>query len=138
KNSTSGGSFGIGKHAPFACSNLRTVFYGTLDTEGKVAFQGVAKLITHLDDNGNPRQGTGFFGEIEFLQPIKGKEQIETIFHRNEIGTDVFVAGFEQNEEWKSEIIKSVLESFFVAIYEGKLEVIVEEEHLRADNIESY
>src|ERR1019366_54418 len=35
------GSFGIGKHAPFACSDLRTVFYGTKDDAGATAFQGV-------------------------------------------------------------------------------------------------
>lgn len=34
KVALAGGSFGIGKNAPFACSELRTVFYGTKDVEG--------------------------------------------------------------------------------------------------------
>jgi len=42
------GSFGIGKHATYACSDLRTVFYGTLDTAAMTAVQGAAKLVTHL------------------------------------------------------------------------------------------
>jgi hypothetical protein len=41
KNAGKLGSFGIGKHAPFACSDLRTVFYGTKDKNGATAFQGV-------------------------------------------------------------------------------------------------
>ena len=32
KSGSNGGSFGIGKYAPFACSMLRTVFYSTNET----------------------------------------------------------------------------------------------------------
>ena len=41
KSGGAGGSFGIGKFAPYACSVLRTVFYSTSDTEGICAAQGV-------------------------------------------------------------------------------------------------
>ena len=41
-----GGSFGIGKNAPFAASYLRTVFYSTLTADG-CAFQGVSTLASH-------------------------------------------------------------------------------------------
>ena len=34
KGDDAGGSFGIGKSAPFACSDLRTVFYATQDVNG--------------------------------------------------------------------------------------------------------
>lgn len=44
KSSSSGGSFGIGKFAPFACSSFRTVFYSTIDCEGHTAYQGVSRL----------------------------------------------------------------------------------------------
>lgn len=40
KGGSSGGSFGIGKSAPFACSKLRTVFYATRDINRLEAFQG--------------------------------------------------------------------------------------------------
>lgn len=46
KGGTSGGSFGIGKSAPFACSDLRTVFYSTIDNQGLKAFQGIARLVS--------------------------------------------------------------------------------------------
>src|SRR2546425_8036872 len=52
-----GGSFGIGKHAPFACSDLRTVLYGTKDMTGTFAFQGVSKLVTHVNGKGESTQG---------------------------------------------------------------------------------
>lgn len=40
KKGTAGGSFGIGKFAPFACSDFFTVFYSTKDCENKCAYQG--------------------------------------------------------------------------------------------------
>jgi len=125
KSSQSGGSFGIGKHAPFACSDLRTVFYCTYDKNGVFAFQGVSKLVTHKAQNGEPTQGTGYFGLKEKNSPILESSELNSFFHRSRVGTDVFVAGFHAEEGWESKIIKSVLDNFFVAIIEQKLVVKV-------------
>ena len=46
KKGPAGGSFGIGKFAPFACSDLFTVFYNTYDIEDECAYQGVSRLVT--------------------------------------------------------------------------------------------
>ncbi|WP_416720815.1 hypothetical protein [Bacillus subtilis] len=125
KEETSGGAFGIGKHAPFVCSNLKVVFYNTMDLEGKKAFQGVAKLITFTGEDGEPHQATGFYGETDKIQPVKDMNLIDNIFVREETGTDLFVAGFEYRDTWEDEIIEAVISSFFVAIYENALEVKV-------------
>lgn len=125
KSETSGGAFGIGKHAPFVCSKLKAVFYSTKDLDGKSAFQGVAKLVTFLDEDGEPRQATGFYGENHKIQPVKDISLIPEIFRRSEVGTDVFVAGFDYRDTWQEEITEAVISSFFVAIHEGQLEVKV-------------
>lgn len=44
KQGGKGGSFGIGKNAPFATSAFRTVYYSTYDIDQVTAVQGVAKL----------------------------------------------------------------------------------------------
>ena len=49
KNDDAGGSFGIGKSSPFSASNLRTVFYSTLDKYGYSSCIGVASLISFID-----------------------------------------------------------------------------------------
>lgn len=120
-----GGSFGIGKHAPFACSGLRTVFYSTKDIEGKFAFQGVAKLVTHTDATASDTQGTGYFGVSKTNSPIKDPEQLPEFFRRSQVGTDLFVFGFDAGNDWEEKIIRSVLENFFVAIHQRKLIVAV-------------
>ncbi|MFB5762929.1 hypothetical protein [Paenibacillus medicaginis] len=134
KDSTAGGSFGIGKHAPFACSNLRTVFYSTKDVSGIEAFQGVAKLVTHHNSQGEPTQGTGYYGRIERNDPVLNQE-INAFFRREEVGTDIFIAGFNAEEDWEKKVIRSVLESFFVAIIDQKLIVKVGEIEINAETL---
>ncbi|MEC0207674.1 hypothetical protein P4H70_01815 [Paenibacillus ehimensis] len=136
KDSQSGGSFGIGKHAPFACSNLRTVFYGTKEVDtGTEAFQGVAKLVTHLNENDEPTQGTGYFGMIEKNRPITETAEINELFRRSDVGTDIYIAGFNEKSEWEDEIIKSVLENFFIAILNEKLIVKVADTTINANSL---
>ncbi|MBO8161844.1 MAG: hypothetical protein H0Z24_09460 [Thermosipho sp. (in: Bacteria)] len=126
KSPGAGGSYGIGKHAPFACSQIRTVFYGTKDITGKTAFQGVSKLVTHRNKNGETTQGTGYYGVVKRNQPIFDYSKIDKFFYRNKIGTDIFIMGFNKGDNWELRIIKSVLENFFVAIKEDRLVVKVE------------
>lgn len=125
KEGGAGGSFGIGKHAPFACSDVRTVFYGTKDKAGKFAFQGVSKLVTHENGKGETTQGTGYYGVVKKNLPIVSAADVDPIFRRENVGTDVFVAGFHPYDDWADEVAKSVLENFFVAIHEGRLIVRV-------------
>ena len=62
-----GGSFGIGKNAPFACSEFRTVFYSTLNLDNEKRSKGVARLISfklgiNEDGSDDLSQGTGYYG----------------------------------------------------------------------------
>lgn len=125
KNAGKLGSFDIGKHAPFACSDLRTVFYGTKDAYGVTAFQGVAKLVSFRRDKKIITQGTGYYGNVNGNRPLLGFDKISPIFERKRIGADVYVMGFHPYEDWESKIIKTVIESFFVAIHHGTLIVKV-------------
>lgn len=136
KESQSGGSFGIGKHAPFVCSDLRTVFYGTKEADtGSEAFQGVAKLVTHLNEKNEPTQGTGYFGISEKNRPVTTTTEINDLFKRSDIGTDIFIAGFNGNIGWEEKIIKSILENFFISILNERLIVKVGETHINANSL---
>lgn len=130
KKAASGGSFGIGKNAPFACSLLRTVFYGTKNIDGETGFEGVAQLASHFNELKEETRGTGFYRFKETYKAIGDMRSYNKIFHRNEIGTDVFVAGVTGVDTWIKSLIKAVIENFFVAIHEGRLEVLVEKEKI--------
>lgn len=135
KAGRAGGSYGLGKHAPFACSLLRTVFYGTKDKDGRQAFQGVAKLVTHLNREGEPTQGTGYYGVIEKNRPVTDMSLVSPFFQRSEVGTDLFVFGFNSVPDWQARVVRSVIEHFFVAIIDGNLVIRVGDILIDADSL---
>lgn len=59
KTSSSGGSFGIGKDAAFACSELRTVFYNTYNQDGEKRLKVQLNCLLYRDDDKN-YDGFGF------------------------------------------------------------------------------
>lgn len=127
KKGTAGGSYGIGKFAPFACSYFSTVFYSTYDINEERASQGVARLVTFRRDDNQNTQGTGYFGN-EKNTPIYEELQLDPAFKRKdkEYGTDIYIAGYKfGGENWKKELAISILDGFLGAIWNEKLEVII-------------
>lgn len=132
KGDTSGGSFGIGKNAPFACSAMRMVFYNTHDKDGDDAFIGVGRLATFRDST-NHNQETQRVGRYQHnddenlewhpIYPDQDDDEFSKQFQRKETGTDVIIAGFSFAEGWTADVRKAVIKNFFVAISEGMLVV---------------
>lgn len=122
KEGGEGGSYGIGKNAPFAASSLRTVLYTTRTSKKATAFQGVARLVTHEKSAGTKAQNIGFLGGSKG-QSIRDADQIPEKFRREQRGTDVVILGFITGKDWQGQLRLSVLENFWPAIHFGDLEV---------------
>lgn len=125
KKGTAGGSYGIGKFAPFACSFFSTVFYSTYDIKEERASQGVSRLVTFTREDGQNTQGTGYYGN-ERNTPMYKELKLDPLFSRKdkEYGTDIYIAGYKYGgENWKKDIIVSILNGFLGAIWNEKLEV---------------
>lgn len=138
KRGTAGGSFGIGKFAPFACSWFSTIFYSTYDEEGIEASQGVARLVTFTREDGENTQGIGYFGE-EKNTPVYEQLRLEPGFERKlgQYGTDIYIAGYKfAGETWKTDIIISILDGFLGAIWNEKLEVVVGDVVINKENLD--
>ena len=125
KSGSTGGSFGIGKFAPFACSAFRTVFYNTVAIDNKEAFQGISRLTSFRKDNGEITTGVGYFGDVN-NKPIFQNISLQKGFKRksDETGTDIYILGFKYSD-WQSDVILSILDGFLYAIYNGNLEVVI-------------
>lgn len=136
KSGSHGGSFGIGKFAPYACSTFRTVFYSTFDSKGVTAYQGVARLTSFKDKKGDTTQGTGFYG-AEKNAPVKQQISIDPSYSRKkgESGTDIFVLGFNGSKDWKNDMVASVLDGFLYAVYSDELIVEVEDITISKKNL---
>lgn len=122
-DSTAGGSYGIGKHASFAVSKLRTVFYSSYDIANgavqKMA-QGKAILMSHDLNGKSQSQGTGFYGIKDNCEPIEGNG-VPKFLTRKEPGTTVFIPGFSAENGWERKLVATVLVNFFYAISTKKL-----------------
>lgn len=136
KRNGDGGSHGKGKSAAIANSALSTIFYSTIDIFGKQAFQGVAYLPIFIDENSKTHSGIGFYGiQGDENPPIRECKSLDPSFTRSEPGTDIYIAGFCNQEDWEDRLLVCVLNEYLLAIYKEILEVkigntIVNKEHL--------
>lgn len=124
----SGGSFGIGKDAAFACSQLRIVFYNTINEDGEEGFQGCMKVPNYVY-NGNTYLGKNFYcynSLDDKCNPIEKSSSLDPNYLRKSVGMDKFIVGFDVNigkEDLKRDIIVSSIENFLTAFFMDKLEI---------------
>ena len=138
KKGTAGGSYGIGKFAPFACSDFSTVFYSTYNEDEEVAYQGVSRLVTFRRDDDETTQGIGYFGN-EKNTPVKEQLFLEPGFNRStgNYGTDIYIAGYKfANGDWQKDIIVSILDGFLGAIWNEKLTIQVGDKEVSKNTLQ--
>ncbi|WP_147372779.1 hypothetical protein [Henriciella mobilis] len=127
QNADSGGSFGIGKNAAFAVSDLQTVLYSTLtEHEGVSAFacQARFQLISHERD-GKPFSAEGYWGEANFYA-ITEPGGLPDWLVRSDRGTSIFAVGFRQDEQWAGRMALSIITNFLRAIMDGQMEFSID------------
>lgn len=130
---SSAGSFGIGKAAPFASSDLRMVFYSTKLQDGDEKSIGVTKFISFDIPDGMTAQGVGYIGRKE-KKPLE--RQISFGFDkRTKCGTDIYVIAFNQDDNWKEIMIGSIFENFLISIFKEKLVVDIEDIVINKDTM---
>lgn len=124
KDEWSGGSFGIGKNAVFAITDLQTVLYSTVyeDDEGvrKFLCQGKSILVSHRDAAGVDRRQQGYWGAPGF-SAICSQREVPDWLRREEVGTSVFAIGFRESTDWQWRIVFSLIQNFYQAIYENEM-----------------
>lgn len=141
KSDGSSGSQGVGKFATYNFTKLRTVLYSTHTEGGKIGFQGKTILVTFRDQDGSKRVNKARFGKpiTEDVLPVTEENDIPAVFRRNKPGTDIYIIGFEKDDDWLEQMAMSVIEFFFYAIYKGTLDVEFEDAnkviHIDKDNI---
>ncbi len=128
KSDSCGGSKGVGKFSSFTSSNLRTVFYHTVDSHKQSAYQGVARLTTYKELNGDMSMGIGFFGLTAKNTPVTDQTlDLDKSFKRNnQTGTDIYILGVKNDKNWVKKAVKAVLDNFLFTIFESKLEVNID------------
>jgi hypothetical protein len=124
---TRGGSHGIGKAAPLACTKCRTLFVSTrwLADDGESSLiQGRARFRS-TQDGDSIFSGTGFWG-TENYQPLEHvtEDQFQWL-NRSSIGTSIFIVGFSGEKNWLYQVMGYAASDFFAAIRRDMLQVRV-------------
>ena len=141
KNGDKNGAFGIGKNAPFCNSDLRLVFYRTLNMENEIAAQGMSRFLSFPEDEKDiihsMTTGIGYYGNSDGNMPVDKIDELDKLNVRKEVGTDVFVYGFNGGDNWKESIIGEILDNFIMSIDMGLLTVKVDDELINKDTLDT-
>ena len=134
-----GGSFGIGKGAPFAASQLRTVIYSTQAADDHHAFVGLSILATHKSGPKALKSHHEGFLTLPGKKSVRERSKIPSHFSRKDRGTDIFVLGYDALGEkaWYDDLLSSMLENFWPAIDKGLLEATIGDVVVNRDSLES-
>lgn len=140
---TAAGSYGIGKAAPFINSKYQTVFYRTKNIAGETAVQGVAHLMSFSDESYGDvdpiRRSVGCFGETNGNIAVPNMAELDRLYARTDVGTDLFVPGFnfvvDGKNDWINQMIGEILENFLMAIEYKNLVVSIEGRDITRDTV---
>lgn len=135
---TAGGSFGIGKNAVFAASDLQTAFYSTIyldDAGPKFLCQGKTRFRSFKGADGSEYRSIGYWGDPDRYQPIEDPNKVPEWLRRDVVGTSIYSIAMRDSEDWEAELIASLLMNFFVAIHREDMEFEVGSERINASTL---
>lgn len=137
-----GGSHGIGKIASNAASELYMMYFANCDAEGNKHLGGTVQLIEH-EYKGEYYRSTGYFTDIKYINDNATKfypyeNTFNDVFRKETRGLKIIIPFLREQFNDEKEILRSVCNSFFIAICENKLEVIVNNNVINKNTIDKY
>lgn len=137
-----GGSHGIGKIASNAASELHMMYFANCDDEGDKHLGGTVQLIEHKYKDKYYRS-TGYFTDIKKIENNEERfypyeNTFSEIFKKDTRGLKIIITFLREQFNNEVDIIKSICDSFFIAILENKLEVIVNDKNINSKTIKKY
>lgn len=137
-----GGSHGVGKIASNAASDTHMMYFANCDADGNQHIGGTVELIEHQYE-GQAYRSTGYFSHIQELIPTGTKymaipNTYQSIFKKETRGLKIIIPYLKEEFNNENAIITSVIDNFFVAILQGKLEVIVNGQMITASTLQNF
>ncbi len=137
-----GGSHGIGKIASNAASELYMMYFANCDEEGNQHLGGTVQLIEHKYEDRFYRS-TGYFTDERSIEEYKTKfhpykNNFHKVFRKDTRGLKIIIPYLRDQFNDEREILRSVCDSFFIAIIEEKLEVIINDKEINSKTIKKY
>ena len=131
-----GGSHGVGKIASNAASELFLIYFSNCDGDGNKHIGGTIQLIEH-EFKEKYHRSTGYFVD-DFEKEIPFENNYRGIFQKDTRGLKLIIPFYKKDFGDEFEIIKSICDSFFLAIVEKKLVVKINAIIIDHESIESF
>ena len=137
-----GGSHGVGKIASNAASDLHVMFFANCDEFGDQHLGGTVQLIEH-EYNGKFYRSTGYFTDVRYDEHHISKfypyeNTFHEVFKKDTRGLKIVIPYLRKDYDDEAEIIRSICDSFFVAILNDRLIVYVNDKKISKESILSY
>ena len=137
-----GGSHGIGKIASNAASELYMMFFANCDEFQDQHLGGTVQLIEHKYKD-NYYRSSGYFADKKNIEDYKSKlypfeNTFNEVFKKDTRGLKIIIPYLRSQFNDEREIIKSICDSFFIAILQDKLEVIVNDKKINKETVVNY
>ncbi|HDX9688817.1 TPA: hypothetical protein ROY10_004417 [Bacillus thuringiensis] len=137
-----GGSHGIGKIASNSASDLHLMYFSNCDEHENQHIGGTIQLVEHQHD-GNYYRATGYFSDVEELENGRTKyvpfeNTYHSIFKKDTRGLKIVIPFFREEFDKEVEIIKTICDSFAIAILKGELVVNVNGKDLSKNTLEQF
>lgn len=131
KETTRGGSHGIGKIANNAASDIHLMYFANCDEEGNQHLGGTIQLIEHRHNDTNYR-ATGYYSKVDEnsnkLIPFENYSN-HSIFKKDTRGLKIIIPYVRKEFMNKKEIINAICDNFFLAILKEELLIDVYDEN---------
>lgn len=134
-----GGSHGVGKIASNAASDIHLMYFANCDQYGEQHLGGTIQLIEHLYQDRYYR-ASGYFAKLEQENEFKAKfmpfeNNFHEVFSKTTRRLKIIIPYLRKGYAETDDIVRSVCDSFFISIVEGKLEVTVNGITINSDTI---
>lgn len=123
-----GGSYGVGKIACNAASDIYMMIFSNCDQEGKKHIGGTIQLIEHNLDHVNFRASGYLTREIQNVYyPFQNNVEngFSSVFQKNTRGLKIVIPYLRKQYLGVENVVHAVCDNFFIAILEKKLVVRV-------------
>jgi hypothetical protein len=132
----SGGSFGIGKSAVFAISDIQTAIFSTRYIDdgnaAQVLCMGKTLFISHTGGDGKEKGREGYWGKKNGYMPLDSAREIPLWLLRPTQGTSIFsVCMRSHRTDWRYEMAAAILMNFFCAIERQEMEFEIDNGSLK-------
>ena len=128
-----GGSFGVGKNAPFAMSIIRTVIYSTCyidqETNKKRYALAIKSILGSYPDQNNKYYFNTTVLTMNNKKTITDKEIIlDCGLLKEDVGTDIYVLGIKiNNKNFIPKLLTDISENYFIRFHKNKLHCVVKD-----------